>query len=343
MRRQSAVRTIRVAFLGFGNVGRAVDALLSERARELSEQHGVSCVTVGVASRRRGWLVRAEDGHGFDPRAPAESRQCDGVRDWLTLARPDVVFESVALDPATGEPALQYLREILESGAHAISANKGPVVFGYRELMAIAERRNCRYLFESAVMDGAPVFSLVRQCLPLAGLKSVRGVFTSTATVVLEAMENGLTIEDGIERAQALGIAEADPSYDVDGWDTVVKLCAVGNVLLGADLRPADIARTGVRAVTTDQFRDARSSGCVVRLVGQVRRVAGGVEGAVELQRVSLSDPLAVQGTTLVMQYEADVFPGGLTVTSIAPDLRTTAYGMLVDFIEATRPASQSA
>jgi homoserine dehydrogenase len=110
-------------------------------------------------------------------------------------------------------------------------------------------------------MDGAPAFSLVRACLPLAGLAAVRGVFTSTATVVLEAMERGLTIADGIAEAQRLGIAEADPSYDVDGWDTAVNLCAVGNVLLGADLRPRDVACEGIGALTGGEVRRAAAEG----------------------------------------------------------------------------------
>src|SRR5262249_60279077 len=119
-------------------------------------------------------------------------------------------------------------------GPQGGSANRGPVVHGYRELPRLAAARGAGYRFESAVMDGAPVFSLARDCLPLAGLTAVRGVFTSTATVVLEAVERGLTIADGIAEAQRLGIAEADPSYDVDGWDTAVQVFAVGQLALCA-------------------------------------------------------------------------------------------------------------
>jgi homoserine dehydrogenase len=324
-------RVVRIAFLGFGTVHRALHALLARRRDALVREHGVECIVTGVASRRLGWCAASA---GLDPLAPA-GVACAGVGEWLVASAPDVVFEAIALDPHAGQPALDYLRAAIAHGAHAVSANKGPLVHGYRELSRLAAARGVGYRFESAVMDGAPVFSLARACLPLAGLTAVRGVFTSTATVVIEAVERGLTIADGITEAQRLGIAEADPSYDVDGWDTAVKLCAVGNVLLGADLRPRDVARDGIGALTADAVRRAAAEGRPIRLVGEVARDASGaVRARVAPVPCAPDGPLGVpRGATLVMHYEADVFPGGLTVRSRDPDPTTTAYGMLADLV----------
>ena len=325
----------RIAFLGFGTVNRALHALLERRRESLAREHGIECTITGVASRRIGWRASA---WGLDPLDP-RGAECAGVREWLAASRADVVFEAIALDPHHGQPALDYLREALEHGAHAISANKGPVVHGYHELRRLAVERGRRYLFESAVMDGAPVFSLVRECLPLAGLAAVRGIFTSTTTVVLEAIEEGASLAEGVARAQAMGIAEADPSYDVDGWDSAVKLCAVGNVLLGGDIRPADVAREGIRALGAGDIRRARDEGAPLRLVGEVSRGSDGkVRARVAPARCAADGPFgAVRGTTLLMHYEAEVFPGGLTVTSRDPDPTTTAYGMLADLVTALR------
>jgi homoserine dehydrogenase len=324
-------RAVHIAFLGFGAVNRALHALLARRREALAREHGVACLVTGVASRRLGWRASRA---GLDPLAPAGAA-CADVRAWLVAGAPDVVFEAIPLDPHAGQPALDYLRAALEHGAHAVSANKGPVVHGYRELSRLAATRGVGYRFESAVMDGAPVFSLARQCLPLAGLTAVRGVFTSTATIVLEAVERGLTIADGVVEAQRLGIAEADPSYDVDGWDTAVKLCAIGNVLLGADLRPPDVAREGIGALAGDDVQRAAAEGRPLRLVGEVARDASGaIRARVAPVRCAPDGPLGVvRGATLVMHYEADVFPGGLTVRSRDPDPTTTAYGMLADLI----------
>ncbi len=327
------MNVVRVAFLGFGNVGRALHALLARRRESLARDYDIECVVTGVASRRIGWRA---DATGVNP-LPGTGAACADIHEWLAVGRADVVFEAIALDPHSGQPALDYLRIVLEHGAHVVSANKGPLVYGYRALTTLAAARGRQYRFESAVMDGAPVFSLVRNCLPAAGIHAVRGVFTSTATVVLEAVERGLSIGDGIAEAQRSGIAEADPAYDVDGWDSALKLCAVGNVMLGGDLRPGDIAREGICALGADAVRRAAAERSPYRLVGEVRRGDdGAVVGRVAPERCAVDGVLGiVRGATLVMHYEADVFPGGLTVTSHDPDATTTAYGMLADLLAA--------
>jgi homoserine dehydrogenase len=325
------VRRYAVAFLGFGNVARALAHLLESRRSELAIRYGVSCQATGVASRSLGWWA---DAGGLTPTYPQAATRCYDIGDWLLTARPDVVFESIALDAHTGQPALDYLAETLRAGIHAVSANKGPVVYGYQRLNALADSHARLYRFEAAVMDGAPVFSLVRRCIPLAGIRGVSGVFTSTATVVLEAVERGGSIDDGIREAQALGIAESDPTYDVDGWDTVVKLCAISNVILERALRPTDVQRTGIRDLDPTTVRAAHRDGRPYRLIGRVGVDHDAVNARVAPEQVPEGSPFAVSGATLVTRYDAAVFPGGLTMTSSAPDLTTTAYGMFADFLE---------
>lgn len=326
------MRTYSVAFLGFGNVAKAVVQLLETRRMELAIRYATAWRPTGVATRSLGWWANADGLTLSNPQGSAT--RCYDVGDWLLTARPDVVFETIALDPHAGQPALDYLSEALRAGAHAVSANKGPLVHGYQRLTALAEMTGRLYRFESAVMDGAPVFSLVRRCLPLVGVRRVSGVFTSTATVVLEAMERGGTIDEGVRAAQALGIAETDPGYDVDGWDSAVKLCAISSVILGRSLHPDHVHCEGLRALGAEHVRTAHRDGHPYRLVGRVSVEEGDVVARVAPEQVPASSPLAVTGTTLVTHYEADVFPGGLTVTSGAPDLTTTAYGMVADFLE---------
>ena len=325
------MRRYAVAFLGFGNVARALARLFESRRSELAVRYGVSCQATGVASRSLGWWA---DAGGLTLTSPRSATRCYDIGDWLLTARPDVVFESIALDAHSGQPALDYLAETLRAGVHAVSANKGPVVYGYQRLNALADSHGRLYRFEAAVMDGAPVFSLVRRCIPLAGMRGVSGVFTSTATVVLEAVERGASIDDGIREAQALGIAESDPTSDVDGWDTVVKLCAVSNVILERALRPADVQRSGLRDLDPTIVRAAHRDGHPYRLVGRITVDHDAVDARVLPEQVPAGSPFAVSGATLVTHYDAAVFPGGLTVTSSAPDLTTTAYGMFADFLE---------
>ena len=325
------MRRYAVAFLGFGHVAKALVRLFDARRDALARELGVAVHATGVVSRSLGWWANPD---GLAVTAPQSGTRCYDVADWLLTARPDVVFETIALDPATGQPALDYLAEALRAGCHAISANKGPVVHGYHRLAALAEAHGRLYRFESAVMDGAPVFSLVRRTLPLAGIRAVSGIFTSTATVALEAVERGGSIDDGIREAQRLGIAEADPSYDVDGWDSAIKLCALSTVVLGRSLAPGAVVREGLRSVDATAVRAARQVGEPYRLVGRVAIAGADVVASVGPERVAAGSPLAVTGSTLVTHLDAEVFPGGLTITSSGPDLTTTAYGMFADFLE---------
>src|SRR5687768_8703570 len=164
-----------LCFLGFGNVGRALTRLLAAKSRELQELYEIQFRVTGVASRRIGWLSKsaaAERPDGFDvanllsnPLIVEHSSTSNGISDWLLAAQPDVVFETTSLNPDSGQPAIDYLRAVLQSGAHAITANKGVLVHGFRELNELAVSAGKRFLFEATVLDSAPVFSLFRDTL----------------------------------------------------------------------------------------------------------------------------------------------------------------------------------
>jgi homoserine dehydrogenase len=218
-----------------------------------------------------------------------------------------------------------------------VTANKGTVVHAYRELSELARARGRRFMFEATVAD-CPVFSLFRGSLPAARLQAFSGVLNSTTNLILEEIEAGRTFEEGVRRAQSLGVAETDPTHDVDGWDAAVKVCAVANVLMGAGLRLEDVGREGIRGLGDEEVRAARAEGRPYKLVGRARRDAGGrVEAGVRPERVGAASPFhAVGGSSLALHFELDVLPG-LTVVAHDPDLRSTAYGLFADFVNAVR------
>lgn len=336
-----------VCFLGFGNVGRALARLLAAKSVELREQYGIEFRITGVASRRLGWLATdaANVAGGFDlPTLFSEeslkevATSSSSVVAWLELARPDVVFETTSLNPETGQPAIDYLRAALEAGAHAITANKGVIVHGFSSLNALARSTGRQLLFESTVMDSAPVFSLFRETLPAAKLRGFSGVFSSTTNVIIETMEAGRSFEEGLKTAQDLGVAETDPSHDVDGWDATVKVCAIANVLMGVLLKPTDVAREGIRGLSPSKLQAARAAGAPYKLMARARMGRDGeLIATVRPEQVAASDPLGnVRGTSLAVHFELDMMPG-LTITSHRPNLQSTAYGMLADFINAVR------
>jgi homoserine dehydrogenase len=330
-----------LAFLGFGNVGRALARLLVAKRGELREVYGLEHRVTGVASRRLGWLANAD---GFaaatlaDSTFAANATPFNGVADWLRAAQPDVVFETTSLNPDSGQPAIDYLRAVLHSGAHAITANKGALVYGYRDLDALAQANNKRFLFESTVLDSAPVFSLFRETLPAAKLRAFSGVFSSTTNVIIEAMEAGRSFAEGLKAAQELGVTETDPSHDIDGWDSTVKVCALANVLMATPLVPSELSREGIRDLSSSRVQAARAEGKPFKLVARARLSGEGkLTATVRPEQTPVSDPLGnVRGTSLAIHFELDMMPG-LTVTSHRPNLQSTAYGLLADFINAVR------
>jgi homoserine dehydrogenase len=331
-----------LCFLGFGNVGRALARLLDSKSAELRELHGIEWHVTGVASRRIGWLWNR---NGFDSSdllsitsLSEHASTSIGIDDWLRAAQPDVVFETTSLNPESGQPALDYLRTVLQSGAHAITANKGALVHGFQELDELAKLAGKRFLFESAVLDSAPVFSLFRETLPAVNLRGFSGVFSSTTNVIIETMEAGRSFEEGLKTAQELGVTETDPSHDIDGWDSTVKVCALASVLMNTPLKPGEVSREGVRDLSPKQVQAARAEGKPFKLVARAKRSNNGrVVASVRPEQLSTSDPLAnVRGTSLAVHFELDMMPG-LTITSHRPNLQSTAYGLLADFINAVR------
>lgn len=334
----------RIAFLGFGNVGRALARLFASKAAELREIYDLESSITGVATRSMGWLSNAE---GFSvpyliTGSPDESlppARSSGINEWLIQVQPDVVFETTSLNHETGQPAIDYLSAVLKSGAHAITANKGAVVYGYDQLSKLAAEAGKCFFFESTVLDSAPVFSLFRETLPAVKLRAFTGIFNSTSNVIIETMEAGRSFEEGVKMAQELGITETDPAHDVDGWDATVKICALANVVMKVPLKPNDVRREGIRGLTTQKLQAARAEGKPYKLVARAKfgDNPSSLNATVKPEQVAFNDPLgSVRGTSLAVHFELDMMPG-LTITSHRPNLQSTAYGLLADFINAVK------
>jgi homoserine dehydrogenase len=338
--RETTIRNYNLCLLGFGNVNRTLVRLLTKKDPQLRER-GIAWRITGVATRRMGWIADSEgldadailrDSFSGQSRAGAAPND---VRGWLHLARADVLFEATSLSPRDGQPAIDHIRAALEMGAHAITANKGPIVHAYEELSALARAKQRRFLFESTVMDGVPIFALFRDNLPSIQLNGFRGILNSTTNVILSGVEEGLSFEESLVKAQEIGVAETDASNDIEGWDAAVKVAALIRVLMGVPIRLEQIQREGIGKLSEEAVRAARADGKPYKLVCRAQRTDQGVTASVRPEQVPLSDPLAwVAGTSSIVYFETDIFPG-LAITENNPGLDATAYGMLADFVRA--------
>lgn len=348
--------------VGFGNVGRQFARLLLDHSVRLRGDFGISWRVAGIATRSHGTafdargldLVRALAlaDHGMPLGGLSEpdgGRTLGGEATGLDLIRHAtgesrarrlqhlVVVETTLLDIERGQPAIDHVTAALRGGAHVVTANKGPVAFAYRELSTIASVARRQFLFEGAVMDGVPIFNLVRHTLPVADIQGFRGVVNATTNYVLTAMESGRHFEQALGEMQAAGIAEADPSYDVDGWDAAAKTAAMINVWMRGSATPHTIARTGIGAVTLEQVQDALRRGKRIRLVAAAERVDGVPVGRVAPVEVDAGDIMAgLTGMQNVLVLKTDML-GEVGILQLDGGLNQTAYALLSDVVAIAR------
>ena len=333
----------KIALLGFGNVGRAFARLLQRKREQLLKQYQLEYDLTAIATHRHGM---AFDPGGIDIEKALQlvsnGRKLDELSinpsisdtyEFIHTCGVDVLFENTPVSYVDGQPAVSFLRTALQAGMHVITANKGPVVHAYRELTDLAAKHRRKFYFESAVMDGAPIFSLFRSSLPGASLHGFTGILNSTSNLILTRMEAGDSMSTAIAYAQSIGIAETDPSGDIDGWDAAVKVAALVTVLMGTPLKPHQVDRTGIRHLTLEDVNQARQQGSRWKLVCTAHREKGEIITRVAPQRVQADSPLyGVNGTSSIISFETDVLPQ-LSIVEGNPGPETTAFGLLADFI----------
>ena len=316
-----------IALIGYGNVGRALARLLKRKRRDFPFRiTGIHTARHGTAVNARGLPLEPP----FGPAAPSAG-------DFLDAARADAAVEITTLNPSTGEPAISHIRAAFARGMHVVTANKGPIAHAYAELRDEAARRGVVFRFESTVMDGAPVFNMVRAALPAVQVLGFTGVLNSTSKIVVEAMELGGTLEEGVEAARRLGIAEADAAFDLEGWDSAAKTAALANVLMDACTSPLQVPTRGIMRLTPERVRRLAAESKTVRLVSRARRTAAGVALRVRAEVLAKDDILAsVHGTSNLLLLHTDLM-GTVGTVSIDPGVEQTAYGVFSDLVSILR------
>lgn len=333
--------------VGFGNVGKALVNLLDAKRSILNTKFNMNTTIVGIATGHHGIAL---DPAGIDAKKAIKLSETkrnlevlsakdppNSILEFIRSCQADVLMENSPVNHHTGQPATDHIKTALKVGMHAITANKGPVAHAYAELTALAKQVKRQFLFESSVMDGAPIFSLFREPLPAIELIGFEGILNSCTNLLLERMEQGSDFEEAVDYGQSIGITETDPAADIDGWDAAIKVCALCNVLMGTALKPKQIKPTGISGITPLMIQEALQQGERWKLVCSAHRIDGGVQASVAPKRVKPSSPLySVNGTSSFVQFELDTLPG-LGILESNPGPKTTAYGLLADLINAFR------
>ncbi|HET9907884.1 MAG TPA: homoserine dehydrogenase [Anaerolineales bacterium] len=341
----------KLAFIGFGNVARSLVRLLERKRDLLKREYDITYSITGIATGRHGFAVNPD---GIDEQQalalvesgksinPLSTFQVDDSLAVIQHAQANVMFENSPVNYETGQPAIDHTKAALNAGMHVSTANKGTVVHAYQELTSLAKSKGKKFMFESTVLGGTPVFSTFREAMPLAELMSFKGIINATTNVILSRMEDGESFEDAVKYCQSIGIAETDPSGDVDGWDASIKVAALATVLMNTPLKPQDVERKGIREITPEMVNEAKANGRRWKLVASAERVGSQIRARVAPELVDASSPLyGMMGSSTGLTFRTDVLPDYSITVSEREGMKggpeETAYGLFADFVNAVK------
>ncbi len=334
---------MRLLFIGFGTVGQGLAELLIRKQGLLSKTYGLDTQVVGISDKIKGSVYKHDGidlsealnktgGGGSLSDLPGEKFDGDAL-DMIQQAKADVMLEATYTDIETGEPATSHIRKAMECGMHVVTTNKGPVALHYKELKELADAKKVRFLFEGTVMSGTPLINFIRENLAGCDIKEIKGILNGTTNYILTRMEEGLSYEEALKKAQELGYAEAVPDADVLGWDALAKATILAKYVFGAEVKPFDYPCEGITGITVASIAEAKARDKRFKLIGKVWRDGNIVKAMVAPEEIDLTHPLAsIMGATNAVTFTTDAL-GDVTVVGPGAGREATGYSMLVDLI----------
>lgn len=328
------MRKIRIALIGYGNVGQAFARMLIRKSDHIKDKYGMEPVITAISTGRRGGIILKE---GIDTANLTDDMFNKELKapEIIASGEYDIMVELTPINIMTGQPATDHIRQALELGKHVITANKGPIAWHYRELRDLAASKGVQFKHEATVMDGAPVYNMVKETLMGCRITEVKGILNATTNFILTEMEKGVSYEDAIEEGRKQGFVEADLSMDLDGWDASAKLTALMNVLMDCQITPMDIRRTGIGEITKEDLDKAAAEGKKIKLLCHGWVEDGKPVGVVEPTLVDQNDMAAIMDATMSYVTVNTDLTGEMTMVEHAfePEIDHTAYGVLSDLL----------
>lgn len=341
-------KIIRLAMIGFGNAGQAFARLILNKKEDLKKEYGYEILVSAIATGTRGCFYNPQ---GLDlakavedlaslsenPENLAGKFGLTNSKEIIQKGEYDVLLELTPLNIESGQPAIDHIDAALSRKKHVITANKGPIAIDYRRLAKKAQDSKVKLLFETTVMDGTPVFNLVKETLPFCKVTGFRGILNSTTNFLLEEMAKGVNMEEALEAGRKRGFVEADPSMDTLGWDGAVKTTVLINVLMNGDIKPWQIDREGIENISLKDIEEAQKERKVIKLVCQGKLKDGKILGSVKPEAIAKDDILAtVKDTTSILSIDTDLMKT-ITIIEHEPDIEQTAYGPFSDLLNLFR------
>jgi homoserine dehydrogenase len=336
-------KKVNICLLGFGNAAQAFCRLLLSKHQELIAKTGYDVQVTAIGTKSKGAILNdkgidlekalsdVEKSGKFDMRA-TDTVRLNSI-DIVGICRADVLVELTTISIYDGEPAITHIETAFEKGMHVITGNKGPIAWKYQRLRENSKERGLQFLYETTVMDGTPVFNLLKYTLPGCKVLSFRGILNSTTNFVLEEMEKGNEYQDAIEEAKKRGFAESDPSMDVDGWDAAAKTAALLNVFMDSDINPTEIERQGIINITLGDIEKAKKEQCRIKLICEGYIEDNEPKGRVHPAYVSNKELFSnIDATSSILSITTDLM-GEVQIVEKSPEIQQTAYGIYSDLL----------
>ncbi|HUK75483.1 MAG TPA: homoserine dehydrogenase [Nitrososphaerales archaeon] len=329
---------MRLVLAGFGIVGQSFARLLMAQEKELALSYGLVPQVVGIMDSS-GWLI---DEHGLDlKRALKAKKETGGVAkgrkdsgraaEVIRDIEAEVLIEATPTNFKTGEPGFSHMKAAFESKKHVVTCNKGPLSIAFYALHELARHNGVELRFSGAVGGGTPVLDFGKTCSIGDRLVGMRGILNGTCNYVLTRMEEeGVPFAEALEGAQKAGYAEADPSQDVDGYDSAVKLVISANYLLLGKAGIKDVKIVGIRGVSSKEVLARKKEGKAVRLIASASKERGLTVEPTVLER---GHPLCFKGANNAVEFECE-YSGPKVIIGKGAGGPETATSLLRDLLE---------
>jgi homoserine dehydrogenase len=249
----------------------------------------------------------------------------------------DVVVEMSFTNLKTGEPATTYISEALRRKKHVITTNKGPIALHYDALESLANQHGVRIGVEGTVMSGTPVLKVGTNFLCASKIRRIQGILNGTTNYILTRMGEGKSYADALAEAQAKGYAEADPTGDVEGFDTAAKVAILARLVMEKAVPFEAVEREGITRLAEADLDRARKENRHWKLVGSLEIDGDQIKASVRPECLPDSHPLArVSGATNAIVYSTDLLGDVIMVGPGAGPIQT-GYAVIQDLFSIYR------
>jgi len=342
------MRTVQIILCGCGGVGKEFLQLLADRSETISEKYGFMPVLKGAADLKGAALTESDQGLPLADlveylKAGNEVQNFPGFgrpglsgTEIIAQGAADAIIEATPTDLSGGGVGKDHVFGAIDQGMEIVSANKGPFVLFYEELAEKAAARGVGLHISAATAAALPTLDVGLTCLAGTRVLSAEGILNGTTNYILTQMYlNGTSYDAALQEAQRLGIAETDPSYDVEGKDSANKIVLIANRVFGLKSRLSDVSVQGITQVTPVDIENAKKQGTVIKLIAQVQDDDGEYRLSVEPKALALDHPLAaVNDSEKAISYDTDTM-GGITVMGGKSSPVGAAAALLKDLINA--------